>query len=70
MDIEEVKGYIIGKSGASGSKMANFMMDGAKNPFILEENEDRHTVFLVNFCRTVLCGPPDQVGDDGRTGRG
>ena len=41
-----------------------------ENPFSLEENEDRHTVFLVNFCRTVLCGIPDQVGDDGGTDRG
>ena len=27
---KEAKGYSMGKSGASGSKMANFMMDGAK----------------------------------------
>lgn len=29
-DSKEAKSYSIGKSGASGSKMANFMMDGAK----------------------------------------
>ncbi len=29
-DSKEAKGYSMGKSGASGSKMANFMMDGAK----------------------------------------
>jgi len=40
-----------------------------ENPFSLEENEDRHTEIYKKNCMTVLCGIPDQVGDDDRTGR-